>query len=655
MSAIAGIFYLDGQPVDRSDLGRMVDTLAHRGPDGSAIWSEGFVGLGHGMLWTTPESLLEKLPLVDRTSNLVITADARIDNRDELIAKLQFGDRPAEKITDSQLILAAYEQWGKRCPEYLLGDFAFAIWDARQQQLFCARDHMGVKPFYYYYSGKFLVFASEIRALLCLREVPRQLNEARVADYLVQNNGHMRSILDDRNMTLYQNLVPLPPACWMIVDPDGLRTQTYWSLDPERELRLSSNEEYAEAFTELFTKAVNCRLRSAFPIGVMLSGGLDSSSVACTASQLLTEAGASHLPTFSAIFPSLPAKELRFVDERHYINAVVEKGGFTPQYIEADRLSPLRDLDRVYSHEDECLCAPNLYLTRNVYRTAQQQNIRVMLDGLDGDIVVSHGTLHLKELAQTGRWLSLAQQMGVAGTYSRSPWSLFWYCLWCYSLRSTLIRGPIRRVWQKIQSYSPSQQNVSSIINTDFAQRLQLQERVQAIESQRSKYQTVRGEHYQNLTAGIVQSALQAVGRTGAAFAIEPRHPFFDKRLVEFCLALPTEQKLSQGWTRIVLRRAMTDILPASVQWRNTKANLSSSFNRGFLTHERQLIDKIVLSEPGILADYVDFAALREAHSRYITAGLRNDYATPEANRDACTIWVAIALALWLQEVGLMP
>ncbi|HEY9605863.1 MAG TPA: lasso peptide isopeptide bond-forming cyclase [Allocoleopsis sp.] len=652
MSAIAGIYYLDGQPVDRADLGRMVDTLAHRGPDDAAIWSEGCVGLGHRMLWTTPESLLEKLPLVDRRSDLVITADARIDNRDELIAKLSFCDRPAEKITDSQLILAAYEQWGKRCPEYLLGDFAFAIWDARQQQLFCARDHMGVKPCYYYYSGKLLVFASEIRALLCLREVPRLLNEARVADYLVQKNGYINSILEDSKMTLYQNLVPLPAAHWMMVNSNGIQIQNYWSLDPERELRLSSNEEYAEAFRELFTNAVKCRLRSAFPVGVMLSGGLDSSSVACTARQLLQETGASPLPTFSAIFPSLPAKELRFVDERHYLKAVLDRGGFDHHYIEADRLSPLRDLDRVYFHDDECFYAPNLYLTRNMYRAAQQKTIRVMLDGLDGDIVVSHGGLHLRELAQAGNWIGLAQQMRVAGIYSQSPWKLFSYYLWSYGLKPTLIRGPIRKAWQTM--HHQFQPTISPIINANFAQRLHLAERVQAVESQRLKYSTVRGEHYQNLTAGIVQLALQLVGRTGATFAIEPRHPFFDRRLVEFCLALPTEQKLNHGWSRLVLRRAMTDILPATVQWRETKANLGSSFNRGFLTHERELLDQIVLGEPGILENFVDFVALREAYSRYKTARLRNDYTSPEVDRDACTIWVVVTLAMWLQEVGLM-
>ena len=288
MSAIAGIFYLDNRPVDCADLGRMLDTLAHRGPDGADVWFEESVGLGHRMLWITPESLLEKLPLVNQTDDFVITADARIDNRDELIAALGLSDRPTEKITDSQLILAAYEQWGKKCPEYLLGDFAFAIWDGYQQQLFCARDHFGVKPFYYYYrSNQSFIFASEMKALLCLPEVPRQVNEVRIADFLAL-------MMEDKAITTYQDLLRLPPAHSILVSQEGIRLWSYWSLDPGRELRLESDEAYAEAFRDIFTEAVRCRLRTAFPIGSQLSGGLDSSSVTCMAWKLLAQAGKAH-------------------------------------------------------------------------------------------------------------------------------------------------------------------------------------------------------------------------------------------------------------------------------------------------------------------------------------------------------------------------
>src|SRR6267142_1308347 len=165
MSAIVGFYGRDGQPVDRADLERMTASLAHRGPDAAGVWNNGPVGLGHRMLWTTPESLHEQLPLTSKSGDLVITADARIDNRDELITALGLAHWAHGEIPDSELILRAYEQWGEDSPKRLLGDFAFAIWDERRQTLFCARDHCGVKPFYYYQSARALLFASEIKAL----------------------------------------------------------------------------------------------------------------------------------------------------------------------------------------------------------------------------------------------------------------------------------------------------------------------------------------------------------------------------------------------------------------------------------------------------------------------------------------------------------
>ncbi|NJK41363.1 MAG: hypothetical protein HC934_08430 [Acaryochloridaceae cyanobacterium SU_2_1] len=146
MSAIAGIFHRDHCPLQPQQLEEMIQALAHRGPQGCHSWLQGSIGLGHCLLWTTPESIHETLPLQQET--LVITADVRLDNRPDLIDQLDLQDPDLSQLTDSQLILAAYQRWGKSCPAYLLGDFAFALWDGKQQQLFCARDHFGVKPFF---------------------------------------------------------------------------------------------------------------------------------------------------------------------------------------------------------------------------------------------------------------------------------------------------------------------------------------------------------------------------------------------------------------------------------------------------------------------------------------------------------------------------
>lgn len=271
MSGILGIFNLDGRPVDPQCLKDMWSILSHRGPDGGSVWMDGAIGLGHQMLWTTPESLIEQMPFIKPGPGLAIVADARIDNREELITKLALKNEPATSRTDSQLILSAYEKWGEDCVDRLIGDFAFAIWDGRAQSLFCARDHFGIRPFYYFYkNGSCFLFATEIKSLLTVPIVPRRLNETRVADYL-------DSFVEDEEITFYQDIKRLPRSQLLRISRTACKFRQYWSLDPKHEIRFSSNEEYAEAFREQFFQAVACRLRSAFPVGASLSGGLDSS------------------------------------------------------------------------------------------------------------------------------------------------------------------------------------------------------------------------------------------------------------------------------------------------------------------------------------------------------------------------------------------
>ena len=268
MSGIAGIFSRSGQPVDATVLERMVALLSHRGPDGSGCWHEAQAGLGHRMLWTTPESLNEKQPWSEL--DCTIAADARLDNRAELIRKLALDFRSEDDCPDSRLILLAYAMWGKECAKYLLGDFAFAIWDARTQEFFCARDPIGVKPFYYFLTEKQFGFASEMKAILATPQVPKRLNEEWLLAFFVPGAADL-----DKTSTFFQDIQRLPPAHSLVVSSRSYSLSCYWALDPDREIRLKSDQEYAEAFRECFTEAVRSRLRSAYLVGSTLSGGLD--------------------------------------------------------------------------------------------------------------------------------------------------------------------------------------------------------------------------------------------------------------------------------------------------------------------------------------------------------------------------------------------
>ncbi len=637
MSAIFGIFQIDGKPVAQEDLESMNAILAHRGPDGSKILVDRNLGLGHRMLWTTPESLTEVLPFKSADGKFVITADARIDNRDQLIGLLGLENRSKEKLSDSEIILASYQKWAEQCPEKLLGDFAFAIWDDRKQSLFCARDHFGVRSFYYYLSRKKFIFGTEIKALLTNRDVPRRLNEVKVADYL------LASALQDTEITFYQEILRLSPGHSLKVDRDGKQMRRYWSLDPSREIRLSSDEEYAEAVRELFTEAVRCRMRSAFPMGSMLSGGIDSSSITCMARKLKVESRTNHpWHTFSAVFD-----QVKECDERFYIDTVLAGNGLKPHFAVADGLSPLSDFGRVLWHHDEAMRAGNLYYGWNLYSQAKQANVRIILDGFDGDSTISHGIGLLSELALKQKWFDLAIELkDFTQHVDDDYWPVVWW-RWVdrYKIQPAISRHRItrrvRQTWRHgrrlVAHKDATLKTPGKILRSEFVDGLNVSDRLA-----KPKLRTERDHHYARLMHAGMPSTLETIDKATGAFSVEMRFPFWDKRLAEFCLALPPEQKLHKGWSRMVMRRAMNGILPKEIQWRGGKTDMHPSFEKGFLSHERDRMNQILIDCSPLIEKYVDTEVLRSACDRYHN----NQASRKEVNE----IWNALSLALWLQH-----
>jgi asparagine synthase (glutamine-hydrolysing) len=673
MSGILGVYNLDGEVVNRDTLDRMVQTLAHRGSDGTGLWLEGAVGLGHRLLWTTPESLLEKQPELDSTGRFVITADARIDNRDELIQQLEISDRSPEKITDPQLILAAYQHWGQACAEHLLGDFAFAIWDAQTQSIFCARDHFGIKPFYYYKSDRTVAFASEIKALFCVPQVSRRINETRIADYLAL-------LLEDKAITSYEEIWRLPPAHSMVINANGVRLWSYWALQPQPELHLESDEAYAEAFRSIFTEAVRCRLRSALPLASQLSGGLDSSAVTCVARHLLKQENRTPLHTISSIFDALPE-----CDERSFINTVLEQGDIIPHYVHADQVGPLSELNYIWNYEDEGFTGPSHFLVWGLHRSAQQSGIRVLLGGFDGDSTVCHGITRLRELASHGQWQTFRQEAEGVAKHFNTPISVLlqgyglphlkelasqrrWIDL-AIAIRQihrhfglsrkrlmlqyglpTLLPNSVQRWWKTRKNRSASRSEPSSstelfatLIHLEFAQRIGLKERIQELDNLPEASLTVNDFHWRTLTSGVFAFTLEQVDRYAAACSLEVRHPFMDKRLIEFCLSLPSEQKLSQGWSRMIMRRGLANLLPEAIQWRGGKTNLTPNFLRGLLTLDRTLLDDVINNRLQTVASYINLDLVRQAYCRIIAGRKVTEV-------DTSIVWRAVVLTLWLEH-----
>jgi asparagine synthase (glutamine-hydrolysing) len=628
MSAIVGICYLDGRPVDRIVLDRMVQHVASWPGDDQGVWADGSVGFGHRMLHATPESLRERLPFSYR-DQFVITADARIDNRQELIAELSFHERNISTVTDSELILKSYEKWGELCPEHLLGDFSFAIWDPSSHKLFCARDPMAVKPFFYYHSDRVFVFASSISALLQDPEVPRKLNELRLAYFLAR-------IYDDKIITFYKDIVRLPGGHSLVVENGRCQISPYWVLDPEREIRLGSNQEYEEAMREIFFESVRCRLRSDFPAGSMLSGGLDSSSIVCAARKIIQENGSKPLHTFSAIFPESAKLDPR-IDERKFIEAVSSLGSVVQHDVIADRCSPLLD---ILWNQAEPIPAPNFYMDWLIFRNAQKNGMGVMLSGHDGDTIIAYGYEIFAELTRKGRWLSLFRELKAICNLMGWP---FWGVIRTFCLRP-LVPEPAISIWRFLHGRQPAPMYKGVRLNKTFSSRVGLEDHLRLLHE--NKGNSPRLVHMEHITAGILSNMNEMLRVAADDSAIDLRFPYFDRRLIEFCLALPLDQKLQNGESRSIMRRTMQGLLPLIVQSRFGKGNLSSNFNKGLLKHGEKLVRDSVTKHMDLMDPYIDLEDLKNSFEKYTNDPLRS-------NEEAFNLFLVATLIQWIERSGI--
>lgn len=625
MSGVFGFWNLDGRPADPAVLAAMSNALAHRGRDGCGAWIDGSVAIGHRMLRVTPEAVHEVQPVISDDGSRVLTADLRLDNRDDLIRD---GVARARRQPDADLLFSVVEEYGVETPRHLIGAFAWARWDARQRQLVCARDHFGEKPLYYVHiPGRLFAFASDVGALLTIPGVSDDVDELEIARHL------MVPIAEDLGATYYAAVRRLCPAHVLVVTDAGVTEEPYWSLDPTRTTTLSSDGEYAEAVREAFTEAVRCRLRAAGPVASMLSGGLDSSSISCVAARLLRAMGRSGpLTTLSAIYPDTPT-----TDERRYIATVTTRYQTEAIMFEADRTSPIAAFPRINRLGGGANKGGNLYLAHTLYRQAARSGARVVLDGFDGDSTFTHGDGVLIELALSHRWWRLSHEVRAKAIgLGERPLPAVGSWIRRYGLAPALRRLPLRRTTTHPVTYVPPERASWAVgLAPEFARRL-----ADAIVAPALPQRTDREFHARFMQRPVLLQALDWLEAVGAGAGVEVRVPFFDVRLVELCVSLPLEQKLRDGWSRYVMRQAMDGILPEEIRWRKDKSDIEPGFYRALRTHASTQLEALWTSDDASLAPYLDVDQCARRHARF-DAGVAS-------SQESFLSWRASSLALWL-------
>jgi asparagine synthase (glutamine-hydrolysing) len=564
MSGLAVLFNRDGRRVDESAIRGMLDAIPYRGPDGLSVRMWGPLAFGYAKLAVTPEEDQEHQPLVSSRTGCMLVADVRLDNRAELLARLPVS--APVSASDAVLVLLAYETWGTGVAVHLLGDFAFALWDPRCQRLFCARDTSGQRTVFYHVDERMFAAATEIHQLLQDPRTPVVANEDRIRDFLVPANVYRNPA--EHPATFYTGISCLEAGHTLVVDRGRWQTRRYWQLETRPELRYRHKAQYAEHYLELLTTAVAARLRSSRPVGALLSGGLDSSSIVCVAKEL---AHADRLPSPGLVGISLVYDGLE-CDERDLIQDIQAKYGLDVSFLRATEYAwllqpePRGFVESPYTKGTDLMDAMSAL--------ACQAGARVVLTGEIADSCVAGLPAVFDSLLRKGRLLELWQYLhwyqGLSGESWRRTIALL--CL------APLLPLSLHRALMLRYTARALRRAGTSVLPEWIADPL----RADLLERQFSVYQArERGRRFSNPARHAElqwlyppEETMQPVG-----WPLEMRHPFADRRLHEFLLALPPEVKFATSSTsdtyyartKRLVRDAMRGIVPERIRVRPIK------------------------------------------------------------------------------------
>ena len=590
MSGISGIVHFDGRPTQVSDIKAMTAAMAHRGPDGIHNFVRGSIALGHCMLRTTPESLEEIQPLSNEDESLVIVADARVDNWEELRSELLSRGARLRTRADVELVLHAYETWGVDCISHIEGDFAFAIFDERKRELFCARDPLGNKPFHYLWTGETLAFATDVRALLALPFACQEINEDMVAEFIA---GDWYAI----DETFWKGVRKLPPARILRGTAGGARVEKYWEPVLSDRPLYKRDEEYVEHFRALFADNVRKASRSHRPLACEVSGGLDSSSIFCMAYDLRRQDHflAPDLHGFTIAFEGDPR-----ADEREYARAVgrhcatlIEES--PPSYPSASWFQSAAERDRDFPGY------PNMAASLNMLDAMSSKGCRVALNGEGGDEWTGGNRYYYFDDLRAGHFLSAskhfctdAEECGAVEalkyiiSFGVLPFFPQKFQHAAYSVYRSLRSGPVR-------------------IPDDAWLSNQLKDRIkrrrQHFQSDTCSPDPGRFAMLETLNYPFATHVTEYHERLRSRYGIEPRSPLRNRQTVEFAFATPHRLRLSGKENKLLLRKALRVALPEELLRRTGKSELSVTFRnhlrvmRGFFCEQQSELPDWVLPE----------------------------------------------------------
>lgn len=627
MSIIYGIFYRRGQAVNPEDMQHMHDALSDfpHEKQGNIICEN--AAFGHFLTYNSPESVFENLPLYSPEKKLLFTATGRVDNRQELASLLNI--KLTHEITDCELILRTYLNLGKGCSEEILGDWSFAAFHFDRQELFIARDHHGYTSVFYYITDQFIAFSSNIKGLLSLPQINKELNSDRIL--------HTLSVwYPTNNETCYKNIYLLPPAHSLTTDATTFLTKRYWFPEKIGLLNSRTQEDVISELEDIFVNAIKSRLRSHKPVASMLSGGLDSGSVSYIAADLLRKSG-KKLTTFSHV-PLYEFSKInntrRFGNEKPFIEKTVKaSGNINPVYMDSSDVSVLDGIFKVIDIMDGPIHgAANAYWGADLPAKAAQDGFGTLLSGEHGNATISFtGVSYL--LPWKNHRLTYSSLKHLLKNKIARP------LLLNNTLTANLLAMKKRGL--ELNSYS--------YINPEYAKKACLE--VKMLNSGHNSSFNTQHTSAQELQLKILEIGGNPRCLYGAAisqhFGIEKRDATADKRVIEYIMTMPNELFFDQsGNGKNVIKKLMTGRLPREVLYNKAKGLQSADIGQRVMAEKdrmEQQLSEIMKNEHA--REMIDFNSVMVTWRNIKENSGKNIYDTPKIQHFLRTLMVGIFMA----------
>ena len=521
-----------------------------------------------GQVFITEENKNEVLPLYK--DELILVSDAILDNRRELIEIFNKDHFKVDNnITDSELILMSYKKWGEECPKYLLGDFNFVIWDEKKQELFCVRDHMGSRSFYYTFNNGVFAFGT-LSNLIFPKVYNDGLNERWLTDFFALLGPLHNS---EAKETIYNGIYQVEAATSMIVKKDGITTNKYWNpLKDLKPLNLKNHEEYKKKFLEIFEEAVNCRLRTCGEVGIMVSGGLDSGSIAAIATRTLKEQG-KVLKGYSFVpLNSYRNKVVdgRIADESDFVEILKNYcGNLQVEYCRNDGINSLTNIDEFISiFEQPIKTLENSYWITGMAKKSSEDNVKVMLIGQNGNVSISFGDFftHIQTLLHEGNIFEIIKEVNAANKRYGKPKKQIYSTIFANSIPYSI------RKFRHRKEYTVENRVEDSVVKLDLAKKYNVEKRFEENDYNPiiPKTKTLKEIRKNILDAATLSHIAIMETKDSLKYGIIKRDPTKDKRIMEFCLSIPSGEYVHEGEERYLIRSAMEGYLPEEIRtnWR---------------------------------------------------------------------------------------